>query len=205
MKFGFEGVVASTTWDYVPNGYAGLDWPFYAALGKDYMASQFPVDDGYDHVLAGKVVGAILDRGDGHIDATVTTEGDRFSLKAGTFASAWDNGESVTFTALRGAHVQGTLTVVFNQAAQTIHFGHGFKHITGFQIVSSGGTDANAGDNGHGAGLAVDNLQIVFDSMAAHAAHADHATHVDHTAHADHVLEMLHGPAIAHTHDWMFA
>lgn len=198
-KVGFEGVVPSDGFGPVPNGYAGFNWSEFGALGQKFTA---PFDmPGYDNVRSGKVVGFAGHDGGGDVHSSITAAGvgQTFTIKSGTFAAAWNEGESVTFTAYKAnGHVKGSITVVMDQTAQVVDFDSNFKHIASFAITSSGGTDANEMDSGAGTFLAVDNLQMVLDPLERPAPHVDTALMAHHMAET---MNAWHG----HGSDWMLA
>jgi hypothetical protein len=187
----FEGLVAPNgSSDTIPFGYDGFDWYGFGVLGKKYLDNTIVgVDDGYHHVIANKTVGFTQLDEDGNVDSTLILPGpgQTFTIKSGTFAAAWNTGETVTFHAF-GSAGEFTKVVVLNQTATDIHFGKHFKHIIGLVITSEGGTDANAGDGGAGANIAMDNLKLIIDTAA--------------QVLGEHPIESAHQFGVVHSGDW---
>jgi hypothetical protein len=162
---GFEGTVRSNTFGDVPDGYAGLNWTGFTALGKKYLQEFFHPDSGFRTVLREKADAYVFGSDVGQritaagVDAT-------FTLKQAVVACGWNTGESVTFTAkLDGVEV-GSKTFVLDRTDTSVNFGVKFRHIDEIVITTEGGTDADPADGGAGPQLILDNLKIELDEAA---------------------------------------
>lgn len=161
---GFEGLVAPDGFATVPDGYAGLDWTNAGVLGKTLVRDVYPAG-GYRNVLDQKGV-AYLYGDDGNTgNAGFALAEGTFTLKSGTFASAWNTGDQVTFAALLDGAVVGTKHVVLDETATEITFGRHFRHIDAVEITWTQGivVDPAAGSGPY---LAVDGLKIAIDQAA---------------------------------------
>jgi hypothetical protein len=167
----------------VPDGYENLDWSAIGVLDQGL----FGTGNGYANVLhSGRAVA--FAGGGRHVVSEITNENGSFDLKSGYFASAWNIGLKVKFTAFRDGVEVGHKTVMFEDRDQTfIKFGGAFKDIDTVTIVATGGTDADPTDNGMGQYLAIDDLK--FANITAGDRHAPE--HTAPSAHHDAVTALM--------------
>jgi hypothetical protein len=160
---GFEGLVAPNDFATVQDGYANLDWGNVGVLGKE-LVHQVDPHSGYRNVIDKKAV-AYLYGPDGLTgDATISATSGTFTLKSGIFASAFDTGDQVTFTAFKH-HTTFEMHVVLDETPMPIVFDSHFHHVNKVEITWIPGTTV---DPPHGSGpyLAVDDLKIAFHEAA---------------------------------------
>ncbi|MDX2193211.1 MAG: PEP-CTERM sorting domain-containing protein [Gemmatimonadales bacterium] len=143
----FEGL---TSFDAVPNGYAGLNWDNLRSLD----APAFPSSSGYKTVgtaTASSMVGYNAFGSPAEITSTSA-----FNFTSAIVAAAWNNGLTLRLSAFDASNVlvgnaSYTLDVF---TAQTIT--PNFVGIYRLRFVTSGGT--NAGLGGSGTHFAIDNI-----------------------------------------------
>jgi hypothetical protein len=152
----FEGIAPNDGFAEVPDGYFGLDWSGFFAFGKKFTNMHFN-GIGSQHIIEGKGVGGI------HGGATtykISSDETTFTLKAGTFASDFNEGETFTVRAFRDGNLVGSKEVILDQNATEIRFGRAFRHIDELKMTASGGEDATVADGGAGEDVAMENLII---------------------------------------------
>jgi hypothetical protein len=170
LRVTFEGLVASDGIAAVPAEYLGLYWLNVTVAGRAYLDARFgEVEDGYGTARSGDVVawGNPMNTIESEV-LIIAPEGKLFTFSKGDFASAWNIGQTLTFTAFKNGQQKGLLTVTIDTSVDTITFGRGFKNIDELVIVSSGG-EAAFPDSGFPASpiFAFDNLRIGIKLLSA--------------------------------------
>jgi hypothetical protein len=191
IKLGFEGIGFSQYYSPMFNydGYGGFDWQDMGLMPQSYIDAQGWANTGYANVLHGHAevftYGVNNSLGFGEFQSIDPDES--FSLKSGTFASAWETSQPVVFqswsynTSTRWT-IKATDTIPLSQTATTIHFanyGTDFKHIAALDIISYPGSPGIQGYTGYE--IAFDNLKVTWDgAVPGHPPHR-HAPHIGQT------------------------
>lgn len=165
-KFTFEGLVPSDSVGDVPTLYSGLYWSNAGVVGRAYLDSRYQ-DDGYHSALSGDVVGWARPINTLQSEVMIIApEGSLFTLSKGDFASAWNVGQTLTFTAYKNGLQKGVLTVTVDNVAQTIEFGRAFKNIDVLVVLGAGGEAADPEGFGSSPIFAFDNLKVSIKALA---------------------------------------
>jgi hypothetical protein len=173
----FEGIVPGNA--FAPlSSYAGFDWSELTVIGKRSFAAiaGWGTDNGLWSVIRGKGVVYANEQPGGIVDSTFapSNAGATFSLIGGRFASVWNDGESVTFHAMRDGVEVGSKTATLDVSVSHIKFGKQFADIDAVRITadwSAGGVDHNPSDLQEGLEIALDNLKIVLNEPSPAGAH----------------------------------
>ena len=176
--FDFEGAAPVKGFVNVLGFYHGMTFDNVGVTDKALLKNQSP-NNGYMKAGAGHDVAFTYDGGGNLFHSS----GETFSLKVGTFAAAWENGEVVTFSAYKNGALSGTQVVTLNQAKTVIHFNAGFQHID--QVTLSAIDGVQAPNSLGGKQLAMDTVRVIWDGgipasgaeLYHHDASAYHAAH----------------------------
>jgi hypothetical protein len=170
-----------------------MDWTGFSAL--DPAGSVF-IPSGLNNSIRSGTSVAYNDFGD---PATFSSQTTDFELRKGWFASAWNNGMTVTAEAWDDGVLVGTKSFIVNYDAPTkVKFGIKFRSVDTVTISATGGTEADLGDAGAGNHIAVEDLIVRFEDPPVRVA--------EEGGHFDADLDALTAPIIdasAFSH-WMF-
>lgn len=153
----FEDVAPINGESFIPDAYKNLDWDNAGAV--DTGMFYYP-GSGYEIVSSGTDAGFNW----GAAEMYFSDLNNDFDFKGGYFAAAWNNDLNVTFTAWDDGLATGTLTVQLDPVKEYIDFSTivGFTSIDKVTISSTGGI--NAGLNGSGMHVAMDDLMLTYVS-----------------------------------------
>jgi hypothetical protein len=181
IKFGnFSGYLNNLSY-YA--GYGGMDWNDMYEIQSAFVNEHSWCDTGYNNVLQGQGEAITLGTGGFQEDNLDRT----FNLVGGTFASAWESHQPVTFnsytySAGQGFSLKASVEISIGQNAKTINFakyGSDFKHIAEVTFVSGvgkGGNTCSYGTPTYGYILVMDNLQVQWNWGASGHAHSPRHT-----------------------------
>ncbi|HEY3638750.1 MAG TPA: hypothetical protein VGK90_11415 [Rhizomicrobium sp.] len=157
---------------YYYSGYGGMDWNDMYEVQSAFINEHNWCDTGYNNALSGQ--GEVITLGTGGFQSHNLYK--TFSLESGTFASAWEGKQPVTFnsyvyTAGQGFVLKASDTINIGQNGKNINFGQfgqDFKHISEVTFVSGVGNPGNTCSYGaptYGYILAMDNLSVKWDPL----------------------------------------
>jgi hypothetical protein len=130
--------------------------------------------------------------------AIISPTDETFTLKKGTFASAWEIEQPTYFVAIgRNGHVKASVEFHLNQGADTIDFtkyGTDFRNVLSVEIISKPGLKGIQGFTGYQ--IAMDNLYINWNGSIPGSRHA-RAPHHPVVASAAH-LPNAHATSTSH-------
>lgn len=189
IKFqGFDGYLNDMN-NY--SGYGGMDWNDMFEIQSAFVNEHTDwCDTGYNNVLKGP--GEAITLGNGGFQSHDLYQ--TFSLQGGTFASAWETKQPVTFNSYvytpgQGFTLKASDTVNISEDAKYVNFakfGSDFKHVSAVTMISGvgqGGNTCSYGTPTYGYILVMDNLTLKWDNNGGNAHNVPHANLTHHIMH----------------------